>query len=157
MKDWEWFALGLVPFGAMPTHVIRWMIEDHVPSPGVALAGAAAGQGVAWTIQKAGMGRLNQALLIHRAAQLGLVEEGLVAGTGHSLYTGKKVTGVRYGPLRGSGIGFKPTLAMRGLGWASVITAIGGIAHMISPISSRPNVDRHSHQNVFGPDMEQYI
>ncbi len=47
MKDWEWFALGLVPFGAMPVHVIRWMVEDHTPSPGVALAGAAAGQGTA--------------------------------------------------------------------------------------------------------------
>ncbi len=66
-----------------------------------------------WALQRLGLGKVNEALLIHRAAQLGFVEEGVAAGTGHSLYSGKKLTGVKHGPLRGSGVGFRPTFAHR--------------------------------------------
>lgn len=71
MKDWEWFALGLIPFAGLPVHLIRYYREGHVPGAGQLAAGTAASQGLAYGFQRATGLRVADHLAYYRLRSLG--------------------------------------------------------------------------------------
>lgn len=71
MKDWEWFALGLIPFAGFPVHLLRYEKEDHVPSGLQLVAGAAASQGLAYGLQRATGYKVADHLAYYRLRSLG--------------------------------------------------------------------------------------
>ena len=155
MKDWEWFALGLIPFAGAPVQVIRYLVTGQTSSPAQIAAGAVAGQGVAWGLQKAGLWKVNEALMLYRLQSLGLVEEG-VGRTGYTLVRGKPITGVRN--LRGSGVGWRPTFAMRMAAPLLAAGFVGSIANIISNESHGHYMTRANEQARWhDPDIPEYI
>lgn len=71
MKDWEWFALGLIPFMGMPIQVIRYIVEDRIPTYGQLAASAVAGQGVAYGLGKLTGYKVSEHLAYYRLQSLG--------------------------------------------------------------------------------------
>lgn len=139
MKDWEWFALGLIPFAGAPVQVIRYLATGQTSGPAQIAAGAVAGQATAWALQKAGFYKVNEALMLYRLQSLGFVEEG-VGRTGYSLVRGKPVTGVRN--IKGSGVGWRATFPMRMASPLMMAMFIGTIANHLS---TSPGHRRHGY------------
>ena len=71
MKDWEWFALGLIPFAGMPVHLLRYEREGHVPGAGQLTAGVVGSQGLAYGFQRATGMRVADHLAYYRLRSLG--------------------------------------------------------------------------------------
>ncbi len=155
MKDWEWFALGLIPFAGAPVQFIRYAITGKTGGPAQMAAGMIAGQAVTYGLQRAGFYKVNEALMLHRAAQLGFVEEG-AGRTGYSLYTGKKVAGVKN--IKGSGVGWRATAPMRLATPLLVAMMIGTAANMLSTGPPGQYGDRYRPSRMqYQPDFDVYI
>ena len=132
MKDWQWFALGLVPFAGAPIQVLRYIVEDNYkPSAGQLAAGAVGSQMVAAGIQRMGWMKVNEALMLYRLHSLGFVDEGY-AGTrmGYSMLTGKAVRARTVG-YAGSGVMWRSTLPMKLAAPLAAAGFVGAVANAI--------------------------
>ncbi len=154
MKDWQWFAFGLVPFASAPVSLIRYMVEDHTPTPGQLAASAVGSQVVAYGMQRAGLMKANEALMLYRLHSLGFVEGG-AGRTGYSFPRGKKVSGVRN--LRGLGVGWRPTFTMRMAAPLMAAGFVGMIANSLRTDTPAYGSGYQYHRGQYQPDYTQYV
>ena len=154
MKSWEWFALGLIPFAGMPVHFLRYSKEGHVPTAAQFTAGIIGSQATAYALQRMGAGKVSEALLLYRAGTLGFVEEG-AGRTGYSLSTGKKISGVRN--IKGSGVGWRPTFAMR-MATPLLVASLIGTGVNILRTDYPQHGDRYrANRMSYQPDFDSYV
>ena len=138
MKDYEWFALGLIPFAGLPVHLIRYHKEGHVPSGSQLVAGAAASQGLAYGMQRATGMKVADHLAYYRLRSLGfqLSAKQMASPTG---------------PIWKMPVAARLSLPLFAAG---VVGLLANEARTDTPGYG----DRHqAHRGIYQPDFDSYV